>query len=300
MSRATDGRRVTDRLGWPHIWHSHVTSTMDVATRLAAHGAPHGTVVEAAFQSAGRGRRGRTWEAHAGRAFLTSWILRVPASHDTAVLSPLIALALLRALRELTATAPLGYKWPNDVFIADRKVAGILLAARHRGAEVEVIAGVGVNLGRHPDAPAYCAYLEDWLPGVTTVTLRMALADELGEIISLYRSAPGLSQHDRHALETSMVWCDREVEVRVPTGVVRGHIMGLAMDGSLLLTPLGRNAPINLRSGEVARGPRPSAQNPLGGAVYFPERESDDASADAERPTGNDGFFTDGRAGAGT
>jgi BirA family transcriptional regulator, biotin operon repressor / biotin---[acetyl-CoA-carboxylase] ligase len=300
MSHATDDSRATIRFGWPHIWYSHVTSTMDVAARLAERGAPHGTVVEAAFQSAGRGRQGRGWEAPAGHAFLSSWILRVSTGHDSAVLSPLIALALLRALGDLTTTAPLGYKWPNDVFIGDRKVAGILLTSRHRGAEAVVIAGVGVNLIRPPNAPAASAWLENWLPGATAVALRVTLGHELDTIMERYRSGPGLCEDDRDALEATMVWRDREVEVHASTGIVRGRMRGLALDGSLILTPTGGGKPILLRSGEVTRGPRPSAQNPPGGAVYFPERESDDASADAERPIRNDGFFTDGRAGAGT
>lgn len=300
MSSTTDDSRATIPIGWPHIWYPEITSTMDVATRLAASGAPHGTLVEAAFQSAGRGRHGRSWKAPAGRAFLSSWILRLPAGHDSAVLSPLIALALMRAIRGLATVVPLGYKWPNDVYIGDRKVAGILLTARNCGPEVVLIAGIGVNLARPPDGPAQAAYLQDWLPKVSAVALREALGHQLDTIVTRYRSDPSLGDDDRSALEASMVWRDTEVEIHASTGIIRGQITGLAMDGSLIVTHAERGKPIRLRSGEVTQGPRPSAQDLLRGAVYFAERESDDASADGERPTRNDEFFTDGRADAGT
>jgi BirA family transcriptional regulator, biotin operon repressor / biotin---[acetyl-CoA-carboxylase] ligase len=294
MPSATDGSRAMVPFGWPHIWYSDVTSTMDVATRLAASGAPHGTLVEAAFQSAGRGRHGRSWNAPAGRAFLSSWILRLPAKHDSSVLSPLIALALMRAIDGESTALPLGYKWPNDVYIGDHKVAGILLTARSGGSEVVLVAGIGVNLGRPPSGPAQAAYLHDWLPGVTAMALRQALGHQLDATVTRYRSDPALGDDDRSALEACMVWRDTEVEIQTSTGIVRGRMTGLAKNGSLIVALSGRGQPISLRSGEVTQGPRPSAQNPPRGAVYFAERESDDASADGERPTRNDGFFTDG------
>ena len=131
-------------LGHPRAHFRRTDSTNDRARSLAEAGAPHGTTVTAAEQTAGRGRQGRRWTAPAGRALLASVILR-----SWPRVAPLAAgVAVAQALPGSTAL-----KWPNDVLLDGRKVAGILVEGRPR--EGWAIVGVGVNLAVRPeDFPA--------------------------------------------------------------------------------------------------------------------------------------------------
>ena len=122
-------------LGTPHLHLRATSSTSDRARALAQAGAPHGTLVTAAEQSAGRGRQGRSWSAPAGSSLLMSVVL-----HDPPDLLPLAAgIAVARVCGEAARI-----KWPNDVLLDDRKVAGIL--AEGRPQEGWAVLGIGVNV----------------------------------------------------------------------------------------------------------------------------------------------------------
>ena len=131
------------RLGRPRLHLRATTSTNDRARELAQAGTPHGTVVTAAQQTAGRGRQGRTWSAPPGRALLVSVVLRDPPA--------LLPLAAALAVAEV-AGADAQIKWPNDVLLAGRKVAGIL--AEGRPQDGWAVLGVGLNVAlRIEDLP---------------------------------------------------------------------------------------------------------------------------------------------------
>ena len=126
--------------------HFRVTdSTNERARELALAGAPGGTVVTAEEQTSGRGRRGRVWAAPPGKALLYSAILR-PLGREHALLPLAVPLAACEAVEAL-ASLECRVKWPNDVWIAERKVAGVLLEARP--PEWAVI-GIGLNLTVEP------------------------------------------------------------------------------------------------------------------------------------------------------
>ncbi len=132
--------------GSPHLHLARTESTNDRARELAEAGAPSGTVVTAAEQSAGRGRRGRVWSAPAGKALLYSAILRpLELAH---VLLPLsVPVAVCEAVESVAAGAEARIKWPNDVWLDQAKVAGVLIEARP--PEWAVI-GIGVNVAIEP------------------------------------------------------------------------------------------------------------------------------------------------------
>jgi BirA family biotin operon repressor/biotin-[acetyl-CoA-carboxylase] ligase len=122
-------------LGSPRLHLRLTDSTNERARELAARGAPHGTLVTATEQSAGRGRQGRTWSAPAGRALLCSLVLRDPPR--------LLPLAAGVAVAEVAGPEAL-IKWPNDVLVAGRKVAGILVEGRPQ--EGWAVLGIGLNV----------------------------------------------------------------------------------------------------------------------------------------------------------
>ncbi len=128
------------RLGSPRLHLRRTRSTNDRAQELARAGAPHGTLVTAAEQTAGRGRQGRTWSAPPGRALLFSLVLREPPR-----LLPLAA--AVAVAEEVGAEARI--KWPNDVLLDARKVAGILTEGRPQ--EGWAVLGVGLNVALAPE-----------------------------------------------------------------------------------------------------------------------------------------------------
>jgi BirA family biotin operon repressor/biotin-[acetyl-CoA-carboxylase] ligase len=135
------------RLGYPRRHLRRCDSTNSLARELAAAGAPSGTVVTADEQTAGRGRLGRTWVAPAGKALLYSAIL-TPLERRHRLLPLAVPVAVCEAVE---AVAPVGaaIKWPNDVWIGDRKCAGILIEARPQDGWAVI--GVGVNVAIEAD-----------------------------------------------------------------------------------------------------------------------------------------------------
>jgi BirA family transcriptional regulator, biotin operon repressor / biotin---[acetyl-CoA-carboxylase] ligase len=141
-----------------------VDSTQSVAFALAERGAADRTVVVADQQLAGRGRRGRTWNAPAGTSLLASIIVRPRLPQSLlSTLSLTTAVAAAEALRRV-ARVDARLKWPNDVLVAGKKIAGILLESRIGGASatgaaaqatpaVVTIIGIGINLGQRGFPP---------------------------------------------------------------------------------------------------------------------------------------------------
>jgi BirA family biotin operon repressor/biotin-[acetyl-CoA-carboxylase] ligase len=125
-------------------YFASVDSTMNVAARLAAAGAPHGTVVLADEQTAGIGRLGRTWQSIVDAGLYSSVLLRLGiAPTHFPVVTLVLGLATADAIQKATGLA-CDLRWPNDVLIRERKVAGIL-AQLHDGC---VVAGIGINVNQ--------------------------------------------------------------------------------------------------------------------------------------------------------
>jgi len=132
--------------GRPHRHFRSTDSTNDRARDLAEAGTPPGTVVTAGEQSAGRGRHGRVWSAPPGSALLYSAVLR-PLDERHGLLPLAVPLAVCDALESL-APVSCRVKWPNDVWVDEAKVAGVLIEARPPDWAV---IGVGVNVSIAPE-----------------------------------------------------------------------------------------------------------------------------------------------------
>ncbi len=139
---------MSSQLGQPLHRLAITTSTNDEAKRAAKEGAPHGSTWVAEQQTAGRGRQGRTWESPPGENLLFSVLLRVTCPPSRI---PPLALVAGLAVRDAVARAAPGadvrIKWPNDVLVEDKKIAGVLVEAVTMGSRVEaVIVGIGLNV----------------------------------------------------------------------------------------------------------------------------------------------------------
>ena len=132
-------------ISWQVHRHERVTSTNDLAARLAEQGAPEGCVVVAEAQSAGRGRHGRAWSSPAGAGLYVSTVLR-PRSEVVGLVTIAAGVAIAEAIQAATGLDPT-LKWPNDVFVGGRKLAGILAEAGSSPAGAHhVVLGFGINV----------------------------------------------------------------------------------------------------------------------------------------------------------
>jgi BirA family biotin operon repressor/biotin-[acetyl-CoA-carboxylase] ligase len=134
--------------GAPHRHYGVTDSTNDRARELASGGAPGGTVVTAREQTAGRGRVGRVWTAPEGKALLYSAILR-PLDECHLLLPLSVPLAVCAAAEALRPGIECQVKWPNDVWLEGRKLAGILIEARPQDSWAVI--GIGLNLTIAPN-----------------------------------------------------------------------------------------------------------------------------------------------------
>ncbi len=154
------------------------TSTLDVAHRIAAAGAPAGTLVIANEQTAGRGRGGKSWQSSPGAGIWLTLIERPTETSGLGVLSLRVGLAAAEALDRFAAE-PIRLKWPNDLYADRGKLAGILVEARWREQSVEWVAiGLGVNV-KAPENIENAAGLEP----------DTELLDVLGELVPAIREA---------------------------------------------------------------------------------------------------------------
>ena len=229
-------------LGRQRIDLATCASTNDEIARRAADGAAHGLVVTARTQTAGRGRQGRSWYSPSGDNLYYSCLLRPACPPAQAPPLTLAAgLGVLDAIDVAAADAGVkaSLKWPNDVLIGGRKVAGVLTEMSTRGERLEhVIIGIGVNLHTRafPDELADIA-TSLHLCGVTVE--RAAFIDELCQHLELWfdrflahgpqpLTAAWLARA-RHGGGT----LGRTVRASAARGLVTGQIRGMATDGRL-------------------------------------------------------------------
>lgn len=219
-------------LGSPHLHLRTVDSTNSRARDLAAAGAPHGTLVTATEQSAGRGRQGRSWVAPAGQALLLSLVLRR--------WTRLLPLAAGVAVAE-EAGAGAMVKWPNDVLVQGRKVAGILVEGRPQAGWM--VLGIGLNVAVSPED--FPPELRDTATGLgrTAAEVEPTLVGLLGRLGHWLGPA---DDQVLEALRTRDALAGREVR----WGEGEGRAEGIDADGSLLVrTAAGEQQA--LRAGEV-------------------------------------------------
>jgi BirA family transcriptional regulator, biotin operon repressor / biotin---[acetyl-CoA-carboxylase] ligase len=133
--------------GAPHRHYRVTDSTNARARALVEAGAPLGTVVTATEQTAGRGRQGRTWTTPAGKALLYSAVVR-PLDERHLLLPLAVPLAVCGAAEELEPALECKVKWPNDVWVDGRKLAGVLIEAKPQDGWAVI--GVGLNLSISP------------------------------------------------------------------------------------------------------------------------------------------------------
>lgn len=234
-------------LGCVVHWLDSTDSTNDVAARLAEAGAAEGTTIVAEMQTAGRGRHGRSWFSPPGAGLYVSVILRPPAeivneASPVGLLTLASGVAIAEAVRAVTGL-PARIKWPNDVLVGGRKLAGILAEATLQGGALEfVVVGFGVNLRQVVYPPEIAARVTS-IESETTRPPERALI--LAEIVAMM----GERYADLRAGRFDAIlgaWRERaslsgvSVEWDSPSGVVRGHAEDIDPQGALLVRVGGK------------------------------------------------------------
>jgi BirA family transcriptional regulator, biotin operon repressor / biotin---[acetyl-CoA-carboxylase] ligase len=225
-------------LGRPRLHLRETGSTSDRARALAMAGAPHGTLVTAGLQTAGRGRQGRTWVAPAGRALLLSLVVRSPP--------PLLPLRAGLAVADLAGPGA-RVKWPNDVLLDGRKVGGVLVEGRPQ--EGWAVVGIGVNVALDPT---------ELPPEVRDVAGTLGRAPDeleaaLGELLAALERR--LAEPD-DAVLSALAARDALLGARLAWAGGEGTGAGIAPDGGLRVR-LADGSERVLDSGEVHLGAAP-------------------------------------------
>jgi BirA family biotin operon repressor/biotin-[acetyl-CoA-carboxylase] ligase len=241
--------------GGPLVVVEVTGSTNDDARKAAALGAPVGAAFLADAQTKGRGRGRHTWHSPPGENLYLSLIARprVPAS-SVAPVALAIGVAVAEVIEaRLSAApaeaAPVQIKWPNDVLVAGRKIAGVLVEAQLRGAEVvSLVVGVGVNVKAR-------AFPEEIAARATSLALlgcldldRAALAAEL--LAALGAAIARYEQERLAGFAAALARRDALFGRRVEVGGVAGVAAGIDAEGQLLIRGAG-GAILPVFSGEV-------------------------------------------------
>lgn len=216
-----------------------VASTNAEAARLAADGAEDGTLVWARQQTAGRGRHGRDWDSPPGNLYL-SLVLRPECPVNRAAqLGFAAALAVGDAVGSVgPALLEITYKWPNDVLLNDRKVAGILLESRtDSGGSLDwLVLGVGVNVASHPKevrTPATDLRFEGAPPAVDAVDVLESFARHFMAWTNRWLD-DGFAPLRRAWLNHAHA-LGEEIEARLPRETLRGTFRDIDEHGALVL-----------------------------------------------------------------
>ncbi|HWE76858.1 MAG TPA: biotin--[acetyl-CoA-carboxylase] ligase [Stellaceae bacterium] len=233
------------------VRHECIASTSDEAKALAQQGEPAGTLVWARTQMAGRGRQGRNWISPAGN-FYASLILRPPVPVATAAqLGFVAAIAVVDACLAFAPEAAISLKWPNDVLLAGRKLAGLLLESRSCGDGMLdwLVLGIGLNLATYPVEIEYPATA---LAGTGADTdpeaMLSALAASFLAWYERWREGAGFATIRAEWLARAQ-GLGQPIRVRLPGEIREGVFGGLDTDGALLLdTETGRQ---RIAAGEV-------------------------------------------------
>ena len=235
--------------------YTSAKSTNDLAATMAENGSPEGTIVTAEQQTQGRGRLGRTWHSPERTGIYVSIILRPTFTPDKAPgLSLMTALALADTLARL-CPREVTIKWPNDLLISGRKVAGILTElSAERGKINHVVVGVGINVNQR--AEDFPLDLRDSATSIRRVTKRAINRAELLREF-LYRFEQEYTKYlksglkpSRKRLRSYSALLGHQVRLLSASQELEGKAVDIDSDGALVLEYNG--ARVRISAGEVS------------------------------------------------
>ena len=233
-----ESRIHTKWIGRSLYYYDAIDSTNLQAKRLAEEGAPDGTVVVADQQSAGRGRRGRTWASPAGANLYFTVLLRPKIAPDKAsMLTLVMALAVAEGIRSIAIP---GIKWPNDIVIDGRKACGILTEmslSAEQGSIDHLVIGVGINVAKQEfpaELQGHAVALEEFTSKVNRSELLNAILQYFEGFYDLFCAQGDLSGLKK-SYDALLINRDRQVRVLDPKGEYDGVARGIRPTGELIV-----------------------------------------------------------------
>lgn len=216
-------------------------STNDDALAIGRAGVPHGTAVAARLQTAGRGRRGHTWESPRGNLYLSVVLRPEVAPARLPGLAAACGLGAAEALERLQLVDPIRLKWPNDVLVCERKLAGILVeAARDESGASFAVCGIGVNVERAPrglEATCLADHAAGPLPKLEVLAelLRASIAEQVSTWAAMGAERPLDGILDDYL--TLLAWRGEKVRVVSPedTELAAGTLGGVDVWGRAIV-----------------------------------------------------------------
>ena len=255
-------RRMLDThlIGQDFHFFEEIDSTNLRGHQMAAAGSPEGTVLVAEYQTSGKGRQGRGWYATKGEYILMSLILRpiiaTDAIHLITLLTAVVVIEAIQSFLKLSDLPGLDLhvKWPNDIMINSKKVAGILTESKSKGkAVVYLVVGIGINVNQTFTGNRYEL-------GKDATSLRSELLQTLDRELLLrilikkydvYYLRASADDFRTVVQEWKKYWEDKYKQIKINDGKVSvaGVVQDIAHDGKLLIkTEMGKS--ISITSGE--------------------------------------------------
>ena len=220
------------------VHYPSLDSTNLEAGRRAEAGNLEPVWISADIQTAGKGRRGRDWVSSKGNLFCTGFYPYEGELADAAKLSFVAALAMAETLAHYIDPALITIKWPNDVLINGKKIAGILLESGNQNGQAWIAIGMGINLISSPEMVDYKAthllqHIADKASFTGTQPMITLLADRFEHWRKLYMNS-GFSPI-REAWLAKAQGIGEPAVARLPNQTIEGTALGLADDGALEL-----------------------------------------------------------------
>jgi BirA family biotin operon repressor/biotin-[acetyl-CoA-carboxylase] ligase len=221
------------------VYHETLDSTNRQAKELASAGAPEGTIVITEEQTAGRGRRGRSWLSPA-RANLTFSILLRPTLAVDKIFSVtmILALSCLEAVRIRTGLSCM-IKWPNDLYAGGKKIAGILTEFASRARRVEwVVLGLGLNVNWYPIEGKAMSGFATSIQAETgkAVSRNQLLVEILMQFEAYYKDVlSGRTEKVYERWNASSLVLGKQVGIEMDRMKVTGKALRIDQDGALII-----------------------------------------------------------------
>lgn len=226
----------TKSLGHKIVYYDTVDSTMDAAFQSGLENAPEGTIVLAEGQTKGRGRLGRSWVSPKGKGIYLSLILRPKfPPNEVSRLTLLCGVALCEAIKNMTDIFPM-IKWPNDILINGKKVAGILTELNAEADRVKfVVIGIGLNVNAKADTlPSGATSLRNELKRqISRVEMTKEILRQIEQWYETLKKG-GFLPIIKRSKELS-VTLHKRVKVTDPSGHVEGEAVDIDEDGGLVI-----------------------------------------------------------------
>ena len=215
-------------------YYPTVTSTMEVAKKIAAEGVPEGTVIIADEQTMGRGRLDRAWLSPKGS--LSMSVILQPSPHNLTQLIMVASLAVVHAIKNTTGLET-QIKWPNDILIKGKKVCGILIETEIKGSEINfVIIGIGINLNFNlyafPEISDIATSLSYELGReIPRIELAASLLTELEHLYLETKTGVPLYREWQKRMET----LGKQIQVKTGESIEQGTAETVTENGNLIL-----------------------------------------------------------------